>query len=37
MPLRITFADGAVEATGGVQARPAKAKTPGGGSQGSLF
>jgi exodeoxyribonuclease VII large subunit len=36
MPLRITFADGAVEATAGAQAKPAKPKTPTG-SQGSLF
>jgi hypothetical protein len=36
MPLRITFADGAVEAAGGAQAKPPKSKTPSG-SQGSLF
>jgi exodeoxyribonuclease VII large subunit len=37
MPLRITFADGAVEAVAGNEAKPPRTKTPGGGSQGSLF
>ena len=37
MPLRITFADGAVEAVAGNEAKPTRAKSQGGTSQGSLF